>query len=232
VKKKNLFAKINIGLFILLIAFFLYVLLVPAEPLKINNIKVEGTSFKAGGEMKVVIDRCKYVDASVPGTASRYFVNAADPTKPDIFLSSTDDLGDKGCAVVNRTIDIPSHIKDGVYKIKFITRYYPSILREPVTIEYIAPQEFTIQGQELSTQLNDIYQQLQAIQLRTNAPITPMQSQTSNTMPLVRLENTQVPIPQPEPTPPAANPSPQPASQGGILQATISGLNNLIRGIL
>ena len=229
-KKKNLFAKINIGLFILLIAFFLYVLLVPAEPLKINSIEVKGTSFKAGGEMKVVIDRCKYVDASVPGTASRYFVDADDPTKPDTFLSSTDDLGDKGCAVVPRTIDIPSHIKDGVYKIKFITRYYPSILREPVTIEYIAPQEFTIEGQELSTQLNNIYQQLQAIQSRTGTPITPFEAQTSNSIPLVMAQGSQSATP-PQPSIPTT-PEPIAPESRGVIRSTIDTVNNLIRGIL
>jgi len=230
-KKKNLFAKINIVLFLLLVAFLLFVLFVPAEPLKINSIKVEGTSFKAGGEMKVVIDRCKYVDASVPGTASRYFVDADDPTKPDTFLSSTDDLGDKGCAVVPRTIDIPSHIKDGVYKIKFITRYYPSILREPVTIEYIAPQEFTIEGQELSAQLNSIYQQLQAIQTRTGTSVTPLESQTSNSIPLVMMQGTQPVTPAQTPQSESSPETVQPEDRG-LLRSTIDTVNNLIRGIL
>ena len=227
-KKKNLFAKINIGLFVLLVAFLLFVLFVPAEPLKINSIKVEGTSFKAGGEMKVVIDRCKYVDASVPGTASRYFVDADDTTKPDTFLSSTDDLGDKGCAVVNRTIDIPSHIKDGKYKIKFITRYYPSILREPVTIEYIAPQVFTIEGQELGTQLNNIYQQLQAIQVAQGIPIIPQQNQTSNAIPLVMTQEITVPPPS---NPQTTEPTPE-VVQPGLITNTINTVTNLIRGIL
>ena len=150
-------------LFIALVGGFLFLLLAPVEPLKINSVRIEGDSFKAGGEMSFIIDRCKNVSSAVPGTASRYFVDATDATKSDIFLSSTDDLGEKGCAVVKRTIDIPSHIKDGMYKLKFVTRYYPSVLREPVKIEYTTDQVFTIKGQELSTQLNNIYEQLRVL---------------------------------------------------------------------
>jgi len=155
--------RVLILLLAILIIGVAFLLFAPVEPLKINSVKIEGNSFKAGGEMVFVIDRCKTVSSAVPGTASRYFVDANDKTRSDIFISSTDDLGEKGCAVVKRTMDIPSHIKDGEYRLKFVTRYYPSVLREPVKIEYITNQTFTIKGQEVSAQLNSIIEQLKVL---------------------------------------------------------------------
>jgi len=180
-------------LFIALVGGFLFLLLAPVEPLKINSVRIEGDSFKAGGEMSFVIDRCKNVSSAVPGTASRYFVDATDATKSDIFLSSTDDLGEKGCAVVKRTIDIPSHIKDGTYKLKFVTRYYPSVLREPVKIEYTTDQVFTIKGQELSAQLNNIYEQLRILGAKPVA----------STLSIPTPQTVIVPFQEEQPTPPA-----------------------------
>jgi len=192
--------RVLLVLFVALVGGFAFLLFAPVEPLKINSVRIEGTSFKAGGELSFIIDRCKNVSSAVPGTASRYFVNANDKTRADIFISSTDDLGEKGCAVVKRTMDIPSHIKDGTYRLKFVTRYYPSVLREPVKIEYTTDQTFTIQGQELGAQLNSIYEQLRilgaspvvnTIVMPTPQPITPPFQET-----------------QPEPPAPAASATP------------------------
>lgn len=161
--------KVNIVLAVILAFVFVAVLFLPVNPLEIRSAKVIGTSFKAGGEMSFEIDRCKNVDASVAGTASRYFVHVDEKgnvikEKPPIFISSTDDLGEKGCAKVKRTIDIPAHVKDGNYKIKFVTRYFPSVLREPIKVEYTTKDVFTIQGQELSARLENVLGQLQVIQ--------------------------------------------------------------------
>ena len=155
--------RVLILLLAVLIIGVAFLLFAPVEPLKINSVKIEGNSFKAGSEMSFIIDRCKNVSSAVPGTATRYFVNVKDSNKPDVFISSTDDLGEKGCAVVKRSMDIPAHVKDGEYRLKFVTRYYPSVLREPVKIEYVTDQTFTIKGQEISAQLNSIMEQLKII---------------------------------------------------------------------
>jgi len=187
--------RVLLVMFLALVAGFAFLLLAPVEPLKVNSVTILGDNFKAGGEMSFVIDRCKNVSSAVPGTATRYFVNVKDSTKPDIFISSTDDLGEKGCAVVKRTMDIPSHIKDGVYKLKFVTRYYPSVLREPVKIEYTTDQTFTVKGQEVSAQLNLIMEQLNQIK---NNPV-------ASTLFIPTPQPVQVPFQQPEST----QPSPQ-----------------------
>jgi hypothetical protein len=156
--------KLNTVLFVFLIVAVSVVLFVPIQPLQIKHVQINGSNFKAGGEMSFTIDRCKNLDKTVSGTASRYFVDANNPEKSAIFISSTDDLGEKGCAKVTRTMDIPAHIKDGTYKLKFVTRYFPSLLREPITVEYVTEQTFTVKGQELSTQLQNILSQLETIQ--------------------------------------------------------------------
>ena len=185
---------INIGLLIVLILVIGFFLFVPVNPLKINSVTIDGDNFKAGGEMSFTIDRCKYVSDSVPGTATRYFVNEQDSTKPDIFISSTDDLGDKGCATIHRKMDIPSHIKDGTYRLKFVTRYYPSVLREPTTIEYVTNQTFTVKGQELSAQLESINQQLKEINARSPGVVV-------NTLIIPTPQTITPPFQEPEPTP-------------------------------
>jgi len=218
--------RVLLVLFIALVGGFLFLLLAPVEPLKINDVSIQGSSFKAGGELTFVIDRCKNVSSAVPGTASRYFVDANDKTKADIFISSTDDLGEKGCAIVTRTMDIPSHIKDGTYRLKFVTRYYPSILREPVKIEYITNQTFTVKGQELSVQLQSILEQLNVINgtigLKPQALSSGSVSSIAPTVQTTPQQPTQQPV----------QPTDTPESQQGILRTTIDGINNLIRGIL
>ena len=191
--------RVLLVLFVALVGGFAFLLLAPVEPLKINSVRIEGTNFKAGGELSFTIDRCKNVSSAVPGTASRYFVDANDKTKADIFISSTDDLGEKGCAIVKRTIDIPSHIKDGVYRLKFVTRYYPSVLREPVKIEYTTEETFTIKGQELSAQLNNIYEQLRVLGAKPVASTLMIPTPQTITPPFSEpaLETPAQPIPTP-----------------------------------
>jgi len=221
---KNLFAKVNIALFIIFLVIFGIVLFAPAEPLKINSVDIIGNNFKAGGEMSFKIDRCKYISENVQGTASRYFVNTEDSTKPDIFISSTDDLGEKGCATVTRTFDIPAHIKDGVYKLKFVTRYYPSVLREPTKTEYVAPEPFTIKGQELSAQLNSILEQLEVI----NGKVGTSNSSSS-------VSNSRQVAPSPTVTPPTTNtpiteqPPASPEQGNSLIESTINTVNGILK---
>jgi len=233
-KKILTLPRVNIILFTSLLVFLAVVLFYPVEPLKINSLKIEGNSFKAGGEMGFVIDRCKYVSNSVPGTASRYFVNTEDSTKPDIFISSTDDLGDKGCATVKRTMDIPAHIKDGVYRLKFVTRYYPSILREPTTVEYVTEETFTVKGQELTVQLDSINHQLNSLYEAIGGQKSVSNQGLSNSIQLNQLREIIMPKTNPTPITPTAPANPKPPvsnTEGESLQSRLKNTTDAVKNI-
>jgi len=224
--------RVNIILFISFLCFLAVVLFYPVEPLKINSVKIEGTSFRAGGDMGFVIDRCKYVSNSVPGTATRYFVNTEDSTKPDIFISSTDDLGEKGCATIKRTMDIPAHIKDGTYRLKFVTRYYPSILREPTTVEYITEETFTIKGQELGVKLDNINEQLKGIYEVIGVQNPAANTGVSNSMNITVPKEVTPPNTSPAPATPQSQTTPTPESNDtDLLQSTLKGTTDVVKNI-
>lgn len=230
------FGKINLALLTILVLLFGVALFVPVKPLEIKDVKINGSEFKAGGEMSFTIDRCKNVDKAVSGTASRYFVDANDPTKSSQFISSTDDLGEKGCAKVTRNMDIPAHIKDGTYRLKFVTRYFPSVLREPITVEYTSKQTFTVKGQELSAQLNNILAQLEGIRANLGTDTVSVAPQES-TVTYYSQDDGMVAdaAPTAQPTPlsvvnqPQQNSTPvSPQLQEGLLQRIIDTTTGLI----
>lgn len=154
--------RINVALLVLFVASGAFVLFYPVNPLTINSVTVEGEEFKAGGELTFKVDRCKSVDETTDGTATRYLV-AQDREVDPFFLSSTDDLGAQGCRVSERKIILPAHIPDGEYKLCFVVKYYPSVLRQAVKKEFCSENSFQVKGLTVSAQLELILEQLKRI---------------------------------------------------------------------
>lgn len=164
--------RINFLLFLLLLVGVGFVLFYPVNPLTINSVVVEGDEFKAGGELDFKVDRCKSVDEATDGTATRYLIDQKDDSKDPYFLSSTDDLGKQGCMVSNRKIVLPSHIPEGKYKLCFVVKYYPSVLRPSVKKEFCSDNSFNVKGLTVAAQLEMIINQLDKIDPEISAKVS------------------------------------------------------------
>ncbi len=221
----------------------------PIEPIKINHVKIQGTEFKAGGEMKYIVDRCKSVSSATPGTSSRYFVPEPKNGKADIFISSNDSLGAQGCLTVPVNIDIPAHVKTGCYRLKLVTRYYPNALREPITTDYLVEKPFCVTGIELSAQLEIIRQQLEDVKRNlatvseennlgyiipqeTTSPQTGSSDSLSSAVPKPAEESlpvTQEPIVQPSTPAPQSVQPPTPARRILDLEGLVKDITGILR---
>lgn len=163
-KKGKWLPRINIILFIILIVGGAFVLFYPVNPLTINSVIVEGKEFKAGSELKFKVDRCKTVDETTDGTANRYLVDQKNKDIDPYFLGTRDDLGKQGCAVSERTLVLPAHIPDGEYKLCFVVKYYPSVLRSSVKKEFCSDNTFHVKGLTVAAQLENILEQIKRIE--------------------------------------------------------------------
>ena len=140
-----------------------FVLFYPVNTLTINSVMVEGNEFKAGSELKFKVDRCKTVDETTDGTANRYLVDQKNKDIDPYFLGTRDDLGKQGCAISERTLVLPAHIPDGEYKLCFVVKYYPSVLRSSVKKEFCSDNTFHVKGLTVAVQLENILEEIKRI---------------------------------------------------------------------
>jgi hypothetical protein len=228
---KKIFPKVNIALFLLLVLGFATVLFYPVNPLTINSVQVEGETFKAGGELTFQIDRCKSVDEATDGTSTRYLVDQTNLGRDRIFLSSTDDLGVQGCLKAERKLILPAHVPDSDYKLCFVVKYYPSVLRPAIKKEFCSENTFRVEGLTVSAQLENILNELKRIEPTSNISALTENKPLSNAVPAAPQNNVIVRPQSIDETVTPAQPQ-NPEQSRGIIQNAVDRTNNLLDMLL
>lgn len=122
---------------ILTLGIFLIAEFVPFNPVNVKSIITDKTSYRAGEAFTYSVDRCRNIDGSTTGTASRSLVSLTNKDALPISLGSSPTVeAARGCGVVKRDGVIPSDTPSGDYKLKIITSYNVLITRGPVVNTY------------------------------------------------------------------------------------------------
>jgi hypothetical protein len=141
IRKVFTLGKINLVLLLLVIGATVFMITFPIEPIEVFSVNLKTTALKAGEELRYAVKFCKNIDADIPGDIDRYLVDAKHADRRPIEISGGEANGPKGCRTAESSVLLPLNIPDSSYKVRFVYRYYPSILRPPIVV--------TIESKEL-----------------------------------------------------------------------------------
>lgn len=126
-------ARITLYLFAITLGLFIFALVVPIQPVKINSITVASDMYKAGDQLVYKVDRCRNIEGGLDGIVYRSLVRVDSSDQlPVLLLINRAQDGERGCGIINRTVTIPSATPAGTYKLELRTEYQVFFFRPAI----------------------------------------------------------------------------------------------------